>query len=155
MVDMQSCKVCKGLFAGSKSGICPKCKQEEHEALVAVTDSLRDNPGQSIEELSENTGVEEDMILRFIREGRIASDLVIGEVSCGRCGKPAQSLAVRLCPKCLGELQRASAGMMNKPPPISEKSEDDSPRKPATGVSTQADDDDSRKVHETIRTKRK
>ena len=116
-MDVQGCKECGRIFNASKPGVCQKCRAKEIDALALVTESLRDEPGQSVEELSENTGVDEKLIMKFIREGRITSEAIIGTVPCGRCGKPAQSLAVRLCPKCSADLQKASAALMNKPAP--------------------------------------
>ncbi len=152
-MDVQSCKECGRIFSASKPGVCPKCKQKEQEALNLVTDSLRDEPGQSVEELSENTEVEEKQIMQFIREGRIASDAIIGTVSCGRCGKPAESLAMRLCPKCKADLQKASSALMNKPASAPSSAGEPEPE-PAKRVSRK-DDDDLGKVHEAVKGKRK
>ena len=152
-MDVQSCEECGRIFSGSKSGVCPKCKKKEQEALALVTDSLRDEPGQNVEELSENSGVEEKQILKFIRDGRIASDAVMGTVPCGRCGKPAESLAVRLCPKCKADLQKASASLMSKPAPAASSAGEPEPE-PAKRVSGK-DDADLGKVHQAVKGKRK
>jgi len=151
-VDVQSCKVCGRIFNASKPGVCQKCRVKENDALTLVTDSLRDEPGQSVEELSENTGVDEKLIMKFIREGKIASDTIIGTVPCGRCGKPAQSLAVRLCSKCLADLQKASAALMNKPAHQPAPS-GAGPPAPAGSVSPK-DGENMGKVHQAVRTKR-
>ena len=156
-MDVQCCKECGKIFNASRPGVCSNCRGKEHESLILVTDSLRDEPGQSVEELSENTEVEEKQIMQFIRDGRIASDAVVGTVSCGRCGKPAESLAVRLCQKCKGDLQKASASLMNKPASASSGASGAEPEPepgPAKRASTR-DDDDSVKVHQAIRGKRK
>jgi len=153
-VDVQNCKVCGRIFSATKPGVCQKCKAKENDALALVTNSLRDEPGQSVEDLSENTGVEDKLILKFIREGKIASEAITGTVPCGRCGKPAQSLSVRLCPKCLADLQKASAALMNKPvPEPASSSEEGSTVKPAKRASD-GDDEDVGDVHQTVKTKR-
>lgn len=152
-MDVQSCKECGRIFNASKPGLCQKCKSKESDALALVTDSLRDEPGQSVEELSENTGVDEKLIMKFIREGKIASDAIIGTVSCGRCGKPAESLAMRLCPKCSADLQKASAALMTKPVPEPAPS---SAGPPATAKSAPPkDQEDVGKVHQIVKGKRK
>lgn len=120
---------------------------------MLVTDSLRDEPGQSVEELSENTGVEVEQIMKFIRDGRIASDAVVGTVPCGRCGKPAESLAVRLCPECKVDLQKASAVLMNKP--AADRSSADRPEPETAKRVSGRDDEDLGKVHQAVRGKRK
>ena len=152
-MDVQSCKECGRIFSASKPGVCSKCKKKEQEALVLVTDSLRDEPGQSVEELSENTGVEAEQIMKFIRDGRIASDSVVGTVPCGRCGEPAESMAVRLCPQCKVDLQKASAVLMNKP--AADRLRADKPEsEPGRQVSGK-DTNDLGKVHQAVRGKRK
>jgi len=154
-VDVQCCKECGRIFNASKPGVCQKCRAKEIDALALVTDSLRDEPGQSVEELSENTGVDEKLIMKFIREGRITSGAIIGTVPCGRCGKPALSLAVRLCPKCSADLQKASAALMNKPAPEAVPSSAGGPAAdPAKRVSRK-DDGDLGKIHQVVQGKRK
>jgi len=152
-MDVQSCKECGRIFSASKPGVCPKCKKKEQEALVLVTDSLRDEPGQSVEKLSESTGVEEEQIMKFIRDGRIASDAVVGTVPCGRCGKPAESLAVRLCQQCKVDLQKASAALMNKP--AGDRSRADKPESEPGRQVSRKDSIDLGKVHQAVRGKRK
>jgi predicted amidophosphoribosyltransferase len=152
-VDVQSCKLCGRVFSGAKPGICPKCRDKEQDDLHLATESLRDMPNQTVEELSEATGVEEKTILKFIREHKIASDTIIGEVACGRCGKPAQSLAVRLCEKCSAELQKASMGLSAKPK--SEATPSPSTEQQSGGtVTPKASDDDGRRVHEAVKGRR-
>jgi len=136
--------------------LCAECRNKEREALAAVTESLRDEPGQTVEELSENTGVEETLILKFIREGKVASDAVIGTVPCGRCGKPAESLAMRLCPKCLSQLQRASASLSAQAQSkTSAAAAGDSGAAESPKSASLESDQEGDKVHEVIETKRK
>jgi len=157
VADMQSCKECGRIFTATRPGaICPTCKEKEYEALTLVTQSLRDEPGQSVEELSEDTGVDEKLILKFIREGKIASDAITDTVPCGRCGQPAKSLAVRLCTKCLAELQRESATLMNKPGKGAPASAAGSAERRGSPKSDRpADDTDPSIVHHVVEAKRK
>jgi len=122
--------------------------------LSTVTESLRDEPGQTVDELVENTGVEEKLIMKFIREAKIASDAVVGTVPCGRCGKPAKSLAVRLCPKCLAQLQRASGAVSAKAQSTISAAADGSSH-PGSAASPPLNKEDGDSVHETVKTKRK
>ncbi len=156
-MDVQSCKSCGRIFSASRPGICPKCKEKEEEDLKVVTESLRDEPNQNIDDLAENTGVEKKVILKFIREGKIASDAVVGEVKCGRCGRPAESLAVRLCAKCSAELQKASAELMNKeskPVSLSPEPEGAEQKSSGTQSSKPRDIGDGYKVHEAVKERR-
>jgi len=149
-MEVQCCKSCGRIYSAANPGECPKCREREAEAFVLVTDALREEPGQTVQELSESTGVEEDLILKFVRDGKVASDSVKGEVPCGRCGKPAESLAVRLCSACLAELQKASAELANKEPEpgLASTARDRS-------SSTNKRSEESAKVHHVVTEKRK
>ena len=109
-MGLTNCARCKRLFQNAGGGLlCPDCLAHDQKDFEAVNKALRDNPEQSVPQLAEATGVSERKILRFLEEGRILSDAVKHDVKCGRCGKPAISVTLRLCESCSEELARESA----------------------------------------------
>lgn len=70
-MSVQRCSECGGLFANMPRGVCAGCLDQRERDFRVVRDWLRDNRGAGIPEATEATGVDEGVIVRFIREGRI------------------------------------------------------------------------------------
>lgn len=70
-MSVQRCEACGGLFAHLPRGVCASCLDQRERDFRDVRDWLRDNGGAGIAEAAAATGVEEGVIVRFIREGRI------------------------------------------------------------------------------------
>lgn len=96
-----ACERCGRLFK-SKDGqtICKKCLNEDTESdFKKVRSYLYFHPGAGIKEVVENTGVDEMMVLKFLRDGRIKTvdeDKVIKK--CKICGKIIES--GEICESC-------------------------------------------------------
>ena len=65
---------------------------------------LRENPGQTIESLSKETGVDKRDILRWVREKRLVLAEASEAVRCRKCGKPVRS--GNFCNSCEKALSR-------------------------------------------------
>lgn len=104
---LANCARCKGIFNKVSGPVCPACIEQEEKDFKVVNDALREESNQTVEQLAEKTGVSEKMILRLIKDKRIASDTDLVGVTCGKCGAPAISLATRLCERCAGEMSKA------------------------------------------------
>ncbi len=104
-MDLRNCKKCGRVFAYNGSEICSRCLGDDEGDFKKVKEYLYDNPGATIVEVSEETGVSEKKILRYLRESRIeireADNLLL---DCQRCGKPIQS--GRFCDKCVVEMKK-------------------------------------------------
>ncbi|QZY54323.1 TIGR03826 family flagellar region protein [Crassaminicella profunda] len=106
MAEIRNCKECGKLFQyNGISKICPRCRRKDEDAFKAVREYIYENTGATLTEVSEETGVDEDKILRFLREGRLE---IIGENSallleCERCGKAIRT--GRFCDECAQELK--------------------------------------------------
>ncbi|QXM05162.1 TIGR03826 family flagellar region protein [Crassaminicella indica] len=106
MAEIRNCKECGRLFQYTGiSKICPRCQKKDEEDFKVVREYIYENEGATLTEVSEETGVDEDKILRFLREGRLE---IVGENSalileCERCGKPIRT--GRFCDACAHELQ--------------------------------------------------
>ncbi len=104
MMEVKNCKKCGKIFnsvAGKK--ICADCEKLENEEFKVVKDFLYDHPNANMQEVAEKTGVEEEVIMRFLRDGRLAiSDSSSVSIYCEKCGAPIKS--GRFCEKCQSKL---------------------------------------------------
>ena len=100
MAELRNCPRCGKVFAYAYSPICNRCLKIEEEEFKLVKDYLYDNPGASMSEVSEVTGVSVDKIMRFLREERleIDSDSSNMILECESCGRPVRS--GRYCEEC-------------------------------------------------------
>jgi hypothetical protein len=72
--------------------------------FIKVRDYLYENKNANIAEVSEATGVEEKVILEFLRDGRLELREPSLDLTCERCDKPITS--VRMCKECLALFER-------------------------------------------------
>lgn len=105
---LANCDGCNKVFNKVTASLCPACIEQDEKDLQVVNEALREEPHQTIEQLSEKTGVSKRTILRLLKNQRIASDADLVEVKCGKCGAPAISLSVRLCGRCAAAMSRAA-----------------------------------------------
>ncbi|MCU9612988.1 hypothetical protein OEV98_05415 [Caldibacillus lycopersici] len=110
-MNLANCEKCGELFVKiATRELCNNCFQEEEEAFKKVKEFLADknNKSASLIEMSERTGVEEDLIYKFIRKGRIQ---VFNSPNitypCENCGKEIRS--GKLCEECLTEMKEGLA----------------------------------------------
>ncbi len=104
-MDLRNCIKCSRVFAYKGSDVCSRCAGSDEDDFKKVKDYLYDNPGATIIEVSEETGVDEKRILRYLRESRIeireADNLLL---DCERCGTPIRS--GRFCDTCVVTMQK-------------------------------------------------
>ena len=132
MPDLRNCPVCGKVFVKINRNLCPDCIEKEEKEFEVVRKYLKDNPGASVEEISEITGVDEKKVLRWMREGRIDVEYSGGEtgLSCKRCGAPI-SLG-NLCSNCIRLLSgqmKSAASSIPSPAPSEEKGKDPKERR--------------------------
>ncbi len=79
--------------------ICPRCHKEIEEQFAVVRSYLYDHPGANIATVTQECGVTELMVLRWLREDRIFVSGNTGYIlKCEGCGKPIASGIY--CPDC-------------------------------------------------------
>ncbi|MEH7225047.1 TIGR03826 family flagellar region protein [Bacillus sp. JJ1566] len=74
MAELMNCPNCGGLFVKTNlRDVCEKCYKEENQAFETVYKFIRkrENRTATIFEASEGTGVDEELIIKFIRTGKL------------------------------------------------------------------------------------
>ncbi len=113
-MDVRTCQRCKKIFnyvAGQP--VCASCKRDLEILFKDVRLFIRRNPQASIQQVSEECGVESKQIKQWIREERLSfsSDSAVG-IECERCGKSIKT--GRFCDECkketLNDLQSVQRG---------------------------------------------
>ncbi|MDZ5471944.1 TIGR03826 family flagellar region protein [Bacillus sp. 31A1R] len=108
MAELMNCPKCDEIFVKNQfRDICQKCWKEEEKDYETVYQFLRkrENRAATMEQVVEETGVEEDIILKFIRQGRlkVTSFPNLG-YPCQKCGKIIQR--EKVCPPCAEQLRK-------------------------------------------------
>ncbi|MBN4062554.1 MAG: MerR family transcriptional regulator [Alkaliphilus sp.] len=104
-MELRNCKKCGRAFAYKGIPVCLRCKNDDEDEFMKVKDYLYDNTGATIREVSDETGVDEKQILRYLKESRIE---IIEEgnfvLECERCGKSLRS--GRFCDVCVSDMSK-------------------------------------------------
>ena len=104
-----NCKRCGRIYNRVRRDICVNCIGDEDKAFQTVRKYLREHRDATMENVVESTGVELDLIVDMIRDGRIIlRDNPNLTYECDRCGKPTQS--GRYCTTCTQELASNLSG---------------------------------------------
>ncbi len=88
-MDLRNCRRCGKAYITGNPTVCPDCVKVDQEDFMKVRDFVKENPKVSLEVVQEATGVPEDRIVEYLREGKLeAADLSGPILGCARCGKP-------------------------------------------------------------------
>ncbi len=74
-MEISKCMRCKNLYSRVKSLVCPKCEIEEEKEIFRVQQFLRDNPGRTMDEVSDALNIYLDDIDRWIEEKRLSVEI--------------------------------------------------------------------------------
>jgi len=104
MPELRNCLRCGRVFAYTYSPICNKCLEEDEKEYKIVKEYIYDNPGSTVFEVSDATGVSVEKIMRFLREERLElssenSNLLL---ECESCGRPIKS--GKYCEECKNKI---------------------------------------------------
>lgn len=105
-MEVKNCNRCGRMFqAVSTEKLCSRCRSTDDEDFKVVREYIYDNPDTSVKEVAEDTGVPEEKILKYLRDGKL---LLKGEnanvLDCERCGKGIAT--GRFCDECSAKLAR-------------------------------------------------
>lgn len=108
MAELSNCPNCGEVFVKNQfHDVCPKCWKEEEKAYETVYQFIRkrENRAATIQQVVEATEVDEDLILKFIKTGRLKlTHFPNLGYPCDKCGKIIQK--GRLCETCAEELRK-------------------------------------------------
>lgn len=103
-MDIRNCRRCSRIFQYKGSKYCSSCMLELDDIFIKVRDYIYDNPDANILTVSQETEVEEGIILEFLREGRLELTSPSLDFLCERCDTPIVS--GRFCNDCIRKLDR-------------------------------------------------
>src|SRR5690606_39269557 len=93
MGELANCPNCGALFVKGVRTVCNNCFKEEEEMFNKVYAYVRkkENRMATVTEVSEATGVEEKIIMKFVKEHRLHTVQFPNlSYNCDRCGNPIQ-----------------------------------------------------------------
>ncbi|WP_163970553.1 TIGR03826 family flagellar region protein [Oceanobacillus halotolerans] len=105
MGELANCSRCGALFVKNIRDICRDCYKKEEADFETVYSFLRkrENREATLKEIVEATGVDEDIIIKFIKEKRLrTSQFPKLAYPCERCG--VDIVRGKLCGKCSDEI---------------------------------------------------
>lgn len=112
----RNCARCGKVFvAAAPQRVCPSCSRDDEEQFRAVKEYLNRNPGSPLGQVAEATGVRPDVILSYLRQGRLDASHAPTDAKlvCSLCGASITSGVV--CASCHkqaeAELTRAARDM--------------------------------------------
>jgi hypothetical protein len=94
-----NCVSCGTLFETKQNGtICQDCRQDTNKVFNVLRDYLYENPGSTVTDVVNETGLSVKVITQFLRDGRIETVGSIKLVHCESCGIPIDF--GNLCSEC-------------------------------------------------------
>lgn len=107
MAELVNCVRCNKVFVKTMRDICQACYKQEEADFNRVYTFLkeRENREAILPEIVEATGVEEKVIIKFIKEKRLrTSQFPKLAYPCEKCGTPISS--GEICLTCLEEFKK-------------------------------------------------
>lgn len=108
MDEIANCPSCGELFVKTKfRDVCHKCWKKEEEAFETVYKFMRNrkNRAATIDQVEKGTGVDRELIMKFIKTGRLRlTQFPNLGYPCDRCGTIIQK--GKLCDSCMKELRK-------------------------------------------------
>jgi flagellar operon protein (TIGR03826 family) len=107
MAELRNCPSCDGFFnyTGVRD-VCVKCAQKEEEMYQVVYRFLRkrENRAANVERIEEATGVEKELLYKWVRKGRLHPAIFpnLG-YPCDNCGK--LTTTGKLCESCTNTMK--------------------------------------------------
>jgi flagellar operon protein (TIGR03826 family) len=106
-MELINCPNCNDIFVKNQfRDTCPKCWKKEEEDFQTINQFMRkrENRAATIEQVVEQTGVSEELILKFIKKGRLQlTNFPNLGYPCDKCGRIIRT--GKLCENCAGELR--------------------------------------------------
>ena len=100
-MGLMNCKDCGKLCMEIPSKLCPECYAQEELHEYAIGAYLRENGKATLEVIHEATGVDEKIIMRMLKSGRLFTVGLVG-YPCEMCREPIYE--GHLCENCANGL---------------------------------------------------
>lgn len=129
-MDIRNCRNCGNIFNYVTGPIiCPACRESLEAKFQEVKAYIQENPGVSIQRVSEECDVDVSLIKQWLRDERLemAENSAI-YLNCENCDAPIRS--GKYCDKCKAQLVSGFKNAMNRSKP-----EDPGRHKPDKGHS--------------------
>lgn len=114
-MEVRNCKGCGKLFNYiGGTPLCPHCMKQLEEKYAQVKEYIYDNPGATINEVSEENDVSVNQIKKWVREERLSfsDDSPVG-IACESCGKTIKT--GRFCKECKIKVATEIGSVIEKP----------------------------------------
>ena len=102
-MDVRNCKHCNRLFQYQASKYCPSCVIELDQVFIKIREYIYDNPDSTVVEVSENTSISTEIIMEFLREGKLELKEATMLLECKSCGKSIKTGV--MCKECLSRFE--------------------------------------------------
>lgn len=114
-MEVINCKGCGRLFnALTRTRLCPGCQAKLEERFHEVKEYINNNPGSTIDMVSEACDIPAKQIKQWIREERLAfSEDSMQGIECEQCGAMIRS--GRFCESCKTKLQNELRSAAHSP----------------------------------------
>lgn len=103
-MQLKNCVRCGKLFVAGGNLVCPDCLDKDEEDFVNVRKYIFENPNAHVAEVSEATGVSENKIMGYLRDGRLVGDRIQAMITCVTCGTLIKTGS--LCEACADKLAK-------------------------------------------------
>ena len=125
-IRIARCGRCNGTYLKVRFSVCDDCLDAEDADYQRISDVLVEHPNQNVEIVAHLADVSPSCVLRMLDRGLIASEKIVEEVKCGKCGQPALSAAQKLCQSCLIKLDQKFFAEINEAKKVQLEQERDS-----------------------------
>lgn len=102
-MDIRKCKNCGRFFQYHSSKYCPACVIELDQVFIKLREYIYENPDSTVIEVSENTGVDTEIIMEFLRDGKLELKEPSVLLECKSCGKAIKTGV--MCKECLSRFE--------------------------------------------------
>ena len=127
-MDVRNCKDCGRIFNYlSGTPLCPACMKKLDDKYSIVKEYIYDNPGASIQQVSEENSVSVGQLKKWVREERLAfsEDSLVG-IECENCGTMIRT--GRFCNVCKDKVLNKLGSIYKEPVEEVKKSFKDNPK---------------------------